>query len=113
MRRSPQKRRGRNFPLLHHQRRETDLDLHPIPRVRTESLDLDHVPQNKRGVDKVNLNLQEGTVDANIDHDQGVVHTRGLKNFHHVQREPGIQRIGNCCVRGGNLHPTPQTDILD
>ena len=35
-------------------------------------------------IDKVNLNLQEEMIDVDIDHNQGVVHTPGLKDPHHI-----------------------------
>ena len=35
-------------------------------------------------IDKVDLNLQEGMTDADIDHDQGAVCTPGLRDRHHI-----------------------------
>ena len=94
----PLKEKMKEFPFFCHSRRETDLDLHSIPGVKTQSFNLDHIPQNKRGVDEVGQNLQEEMIDLNINHDPRVVHTQGPKDFH---------------VRGENLHPAPQTDVLD
>ena len=74
----------KDFPFLCQSRRETDLNLHPIPGVKSQSLNLDCTPQNEQGVDEVDLNLQEGTTDTNINQDQGVVHTQGPKDLHHI-----------------------------
>ena len=71
-------------PPPHHSRGETDLNLHPIPGVKTQSLNPDHIPQNERGVNEVNLNLQEKMIDANIDHYPRVVHTQGPKALHYI-----------------------------
>ena len=53
-------------------------------------------------------------IDADIDHNQGAVHTPGLKDPHCIRRDPGdhAQRTGNHCT-GENLHHAPQTDSQD
>ena len=80
----PSKGKMKNFPHLHPSRRENDLNLHPIPGVNAQSLNLDPVPQSKSMINEVSLNLQEEMIDANIDHDQGAVHTPGLRDPHHI-----------------------------
>ena len=66
-------------------------------------------------IDKVDLNLQEEMINANIDHDQGAVCTPGPKDPHHTLRDPGdhAQRIDNHCTGGENLYLIPQTDGQD
>ena len=57
-------------------------------------------------IKEVDLNLQEETIDANIDHNQGAVHTPDPK-------DPGVQRTGDHHAGGENLHLAPQTDGQD
>ena len=54
-------------------------------------------------------------IDAGIDHDLGAVHTLGLRDPHHIGRDPGdhAQRIGDHRSGGKNLHLAPQTDGQD
>ena len=84
MRRFHQRENEKSSPHLHPSRREIDPNLHPIPGVNAQSLNLDFTPQSERMINKVNLNLQEEMIDANIDHNQGAVHTPGPKDSHHV-----------------------------
>ena len=80
----PSKGKMKELPPPPPSRRETDLNLHPLPGVNAQSLDLDLAPRSKRIIEKVYLNLQEETLDANIDQDQGTVHTPGPKDPHHI-----------------------------
>ena len=75
MRRSHQSGKGRNFLLLHQSRRETSLNLHTIPGVRSQSLDLDCILQSERGASEADQNLQEGVIGANIDVGPGGIPT--------------------------------------
>ena len=42
-----------------------------------------------RRIIRVNLNLQEEIIDADIDHNLGAVHTPGLRDPHDIRRDPG------------------------
>ena len=74
----------KEFPYLHHSRRETDLDHHPIPGVNAQSLHLDLAPQSGRMIEEVDLNLQEEMIGANINHNQGAFHALGPRDLHHI-----------------------------
>ena len=64
----PSKQKVKELPPPPPTRRGTDLDLHFIPGVNAQSLDLDLTPQSERMIDKVDLNLQDKMIDTNIDH---------------------------------------------
>ena len=99
MRRFPQRKRLKNFQ-------------HLLLPGRNTSLNLDPVFQSKRRIDGVNLNLQEEITKADINYDLGAVHTPGLRDPHHIRRDPGdhAQRIGNHHTEGKSLHLTLQME---
>ena len=115
MRRFHQSKKWRNSLHLHPSRKGADLDLHPIPGVNAQSLDLDLTPWSERMINKVDLNLQEEMIDAIIDHSQGAACTLGLMDPHHIWRYLGdhAQRIDDHHTGGENLHLIPQTDGQD
>ena len=80
----PSKGKMKELPPPPPSRRETDLNLHPIPGVNIQSLNLDPILRSERMIDKVDLNLQEEMIDADIDHDQGAVCTPGPRDPHHI-----------------------------
>ena len=61
----------------------------------------------------IRITLQEETIDADIDHDLGAVHTpQGLKDPHHIRRDPRYhaRRIGDHYSGAKGLHLLPQME---
>ena len=63
-------------------------------------------------INGVNLNLQEEIIDADMNHDLGAVHTPGLRDPHHIRRDPGdhARRIGDHRAGEKSLHLAPQME---
>ena len=88
-RRSPQRKRWRNF---HHPlcpRRNTGLDLHPTQGVNVQNLDPDLVLWNKGMINETDQGLKAETIDADVASGREAVYTPGLKDPHPIQRGLG------------------------